>query len=71
MSSNNFDKYEYFTCEDLDHKPSNVEQTKFCYSALSKFLNKTFKDEEKGEGPLKILKNIEDRNKKQLKSIMQ
>ena len=36
---------------------------------MSKFLNKGLKEEEKEEGTLKILKNIEDKNKKQLKAI--
>ena len=29
LSSNNLDKYEYLTCEDLGLKPSTIEQTKF------------------------------------------
>ena len=69
LSSNNFDKYEYLTGEDLGLKPSTVEQARFEYSPLSKFLNKGLKEEEKGEGSLKILKNIEGKNKKQLKAI--
>ena len=69
LSSNNFDKYEYLTGEDLGLKPSTVEQAKFECSPLSKFLNNGLKEEEKEEGPLKILKNIEDKNKKQLKEL--
>ena len=69
LSSNNFDKYEYLTGEDLGLKPSTVEQARFDYSPLSKFLNKGLKEEEKEEGALKILKNVEDKNKKQLKEI--
>ena len=69
MSSNNFNKYEYLIGEDLDLKPSTVEQARFDDSMLSKFLNKGLKKEEKEEGPLKILKNVEDKNKKQLKPI--
>ena len=68
LSSNNF-KYEYLTGQDLGLKPSTVEQARFDYSTLSKFLNKGLKEEEKEEGPLKILKDIEDKNKKQLKAI--
>ena len=34
LSSNNLDKYEYLTGEDLDLKPSTVEQAKFEYSPL-------------------------------------
>ena len=68
-SSNNFNKYEYLIGEDLGLKPSTVEQARFDYSPLSKFLNKGLKEEEKEEGALKILKNVEDKNKKQLKEI--
>ena len=40
LSSNNLEKYEYLTCEDLVLKPSTVEQAKFDYSPLGKILNK-------------------------------
>ena len=40
LSSNDLDKYEYLTCEDMGLKPSTVEQARFEYSPLSKFLNK-------------------------------
>ena len=40
LSSNNLDKYEYLTGEDLGLKPSTVEQAKFEYSALGKIFNK-------------------------------
>ena len=40
LPSNNLDKYEYLTGEDLGLKPSIVEQAKFEYSSLRKFLNK-------------------------------
>ena len=69
LFSNNFDKYEYLTGEDLVLKPSTVEQATFDYSSLSKFLNKGLKEEDKEEGLLKILENIEDKKKKQLKAI--
>ena len=36
LSSNNLDKYEYFTGEDLGLKPSTVGQAKFDYSPLGK-----------------------------------
>ena len=44
------------TGEDLDYKPSTVEQGKFDYSPLSKFFNKGLKEEDKKEGILKRLK---------------
>ena len=63
LSSNNLDKYEYLTGENLRLKPSIIEQGKFEYSPLGKIFNKRLSEEEKKEGLLKILKNIEDKNK--------
>ena len=40
LSSNNLDKYEHLTGEDLGLKPSTIEQTKFEYSPLGKIFNK-------------------------------
>ena len=40
FSSNNLDKYEYVTGEDLGLKPSTVEQAEFEYSPLINFLIK-------------------------------
>ena len=68
MSSNNLDKYEYLTGEDLGLKPSTVEQAKFEYSPLGKVFNKGLDKEEKKEGLLKRLKNIEDKNEELLKT---
>ena len=62
LSSNNLDKYEYLTGEDLSYKPSTVEQAKFGYSPLSKFLNKILKEEDKKEGLTKRLENNEGKN---------
>ena len=44
-SSNNLDKHEYLTGEDLDYKPSAVEKTKFEYSPLDKIFDKGLKEE--------------------------
>ena len=64
LSSNNLDKYEYLTGEDLGLKPSTIEQAKFEYSLLGKSFNKGLdKDEDKKKGLLKRLKNIEDKMK--------
>ena len=63
LSSNNLDKYEYLTGEDLGLKPNTVEQAKFEYSPLGKIFNKGLSEEGKKEELLKILKNIEDKNK--------
>ena len=68
LSSNNLDKYEYLTGEDLDLNPSTVEQARFEYSPLSKSFNKGLKEEEE-KGVLKRLKNIEDKNEEHLKTI--
>ena len=47
LSSNNLDKYEYLTGEDLDLKPSTAEQAKFDYSPLGRVFNRGLKDEHK------------------------
>ena len=67
MSSNNLDKHELLTGEDLGLKPSTVEQAKFEYSPLGKIFNKGLSEDDKKEGLLKRLKNIEDKNEKPLK----
>ena len=66
LSSNNLDKYEYLTGEDLGLNPSTVEQAKFEYSPLGKIFNKGLND--KKEGLLKGLKNIEDKYEQLLKT---
>ena len=67
MCSNNLDNYEYLTGEDLGPKSSNIEQAKFEYSPLGKIFNKGLDKDDKKEGLFKRLKNIEDKNKEQLK----
>ena len=69
LSSNNLDKYEYLTGEDLGLKPSTIEQTKLEYSPLGKIFNKGLNKDGKKEGLFKRLKNIDDKNEKQLKAI--
>ena len=63
MSSNNLDKYEYLTGEDLGLKPSTVEQAKFEYSPLGKIFNKGLDKDDQKEGLFKRLKNIENAQK--------
>ena len=58
FSSNNLDKYEHLTGEDLGLKPSTAEQAKFEYSPLGKVFNKRLKEENKKKELLKRLKNI-------------
>ena len=69
LSSNNLDKYEYLTGEDLGLKPSIVEQAKFEYSVLGKIFNKGLSKENKTEGLFKRIKNIKGKNEEQLKAI--
>ena len=69
LSSKNLDKYELLTGEDLDLKPSTVAQAKFEYSPLGKIFNKGLSEDDKKEGLFKRIKNIENKNEKQLKAI--
>ena len=66
LSSNNLDKYELLTGEDLNLMPSTVEQARFEYSLLGRMFNKGLSEEDKKEGLFKRLKNIEDKNEKLL-----
>ena len=63
------DKYEYLTGEDLNYKPSTIAQATFDCSPLSKFLMKDWKKKKK-EGLVNRLKIIKDKNKEQLKAII-
>ena len=69
MSSKKLDKYEKLTGEDLDLKPSTVAQAKFEYSPLGKIFNKGLSEDDKEEGLLKKLKNIEGKNEAELQAI--
>ena len=73
LTSNNLDKYEYLTGENLGLKPSTVDKAKFEYSPLGKIFNKGLSKDDKKEGLFTRLKNIEDKNedqgKKQLEEI--
>ena len=69
LSSKELDKCEYLTREDLGYKSGIVEQAKFEYSLLGKVFNKGLKKEDKKEGLLKRLKNIEFKDKEQLDEI--
>ena len=63
LPSNNLDKHEYLTGEDLGLKPSIVEQDKFEYSPLGKVFNKEVSEDDKKESLFKRLKNIENAQK--------
>ena len=64
LSSNNIDKYEYLTGEDLGLKASTVEQAKVEYSLLGKIFSKGLDKDDKKEGLSKRLENIKDKNGK-------
>ena len=68
MSSNNLDKYEYLSGEDLGLKPSIVEQAKFEYLRLAKIFNKGLDKDDQKEGLFKRLENIKDKNEGQIKT---
>ena len=59
-SSGKLDKYEYLTGEDLGYKPDALTQAKFEYSPLGKVLAFGSSKEDKKEGILKRLPNIND-----------
>ena len=67
LSSNNLDKYEYLTGEDLGLKPNNIEQARFEYSLLGKIFNKDLDKDDQKEGLFKRLENIKDNNEEHLK----
>ena len=69
LASNNLEKYEYLTGEDIGLKPSTVEQAKFEYSPQGKVFTKGLHKNDQKERLFKRLKNIEDKNKEQLKAI--
>ena len=57
LFSNNLDKYEYLTGEDLGLKLNTIEQAKFEYSPLGKKFNKGLdKDEDKKRRTFKKIK---------------
>ena len=63
LSSNNLNKYEYLTGEDLGLKPSTAEQAKFEYSPIGKVFTKGLDKNDRKEGLFKRLKNIESKIK--------
>ena len=69
LYSNNLDKYEYLTGEDLGLKPSTVEQTQFEYSPLSRVFNKGLEKKRKKEGLLKRLKILKAKMKNSYKQL--
>ena len=58
LSSNNLDKYEYLTGEDLGLKPNTIEQTRLEYSPLGKIFDKGLDEDDKKKDCLKVLQNF-------------
>ena len=69
LSSNNLEKYELLTGENLGLKPSTIEQTKFEYSPLGKIFNKGLSEEDKKQGLFKRLENIKDKNEELINTL--
>ena len=69
LSSGELDKYEYLTGKDLQYKADPIQKAKFEYSPLGQVFNKGLESNERQEGLLKILNNIEDKTDDQLKAI--
>ena len=56
LSSDELEKYEYLTGEDLGCKPDVTQKAKFEYSPFGKVFNKGLDESDKKEGLLKRLK---------------
>ena len=67
LSSNNLEKYEYLTAEDLGLKPSPIEQAKYEYSPLRIIFNKGLDKDDQKKGLFKRLENIENAQKNKIR----
>ena len=67
FSSNNLDKYEYLTGEDLGLKPNTIEQARFEYSPLGKIFNKGLDEDDKKKDCLKGWKILKAKLKAKIK----
>ena len=63
LSSNNLDKYEYLSGEDLGLKPSSIKEARFEYAPLGKIFNEGLDKDDKKEWLFKRLKTIENAQK--------
>ena len=70
LSSNNLDKYEYLTGEDLGLKQSTVGQARFKYYPLDKIFSKGLDKNNQKEGLFERLQNIENAQKSNKKTII-
>ena len=69
LSSNNLDKYEYLTGENLGLKPSTVTLANFEHSLFGNMFNKGLDKDDQKEAMFKRLENINDKNEEQLQAI--
>ena len=69
LSSSELNKYEYLTGKDLQYKPDPLKKAKFEYSPLGQVFKKGLKTDERLEGLLKKIKNIEDKTDNKLAAI--
>ena len=69
LSSGDLNKYEYLTKKDLNYKPDPLQKAIFEYSPLGQVFNKGLKKDEKQEGLLKRLENLEDKADNLLRAI--
>ena len=60
LRSEELKKYKYLTGEDLGYRPDPIQKAKFEYSPLGQVFNKGLNFNERQEGLLKRLKNIEN-----------
>ena len=67
-SSENLEKVEYLTGEDLGLKPNTIEQARFEYSPLGKIFNKGLSEDDQEEGLFKRLQNIENAQKNSVRN---
>ena len=67
-SSGDLRKFEYLTGEDLEYKPSVVEQARFDYSPLGNIFTKGLDKDNKKEGLFKRLENIKGKNEELFKA---
>ena len=66
LSLGKLGKYEYLTDQDLGYRPDPIQKARFEYSPLGQVFNKRLGSNERQEGLLKRLKNIEGKNEQQL-----
>ena len=69
LSSNNLDKYEYLTTEDLGLKRNTIEQARFEFCPLGKIFNKKLDKDEEKEGFIKRLENKNEKMKSSYKQL--